>query len=239
MLFVDPDGKDITITIKDGKIVVSTNIYIRGSGANEKEAKRIKRSIETRWNNTGLKFTDEEGNEYDVSFEANVQVYDEDETELKEGDNLIDVPDDEGRSYVSSVRPNRGTWFGQESIPGSNFFTYAHEFGHLAGLKDRYSDNWFSSGSTSDKGWENNIMGDHIGDVDQRNIDGIVKGAVKKYNKFMRAYTNYQAKKNTKRKMNPRARYNQRKQEKRFKEYEKTGVFKYIKKPAFIRLTGE
>lgn len=52
-----------------------------------------------------------------------------------------------------------------------------HEVGHLLGLKDRYSDK-----GGADKGWETNIMGDsQKGSVEQKNIDGILKDAMKAY----------------------------------------------------------
>uniref|UniRef100_UPI002620A60D DUF6443 domain-containing protein n=1 Tax=uncultured Aquimarina sp. TaxID=575652 RepID=UPI002620A60D len=236
VLLIDPDGRDVIISIDDnGNITISSNIYIKGSGANEKEAKKIERSIESYWNSSGLGYTDENGKESKVRFDVNVQVYDEETTELKEGDNLIEIKDEKGRSNVSNIRGNRGTWYSKEAVIGSNYFTYAHEFGHLAGLFDRYSDSWFSKGSTPNKGWENNIMGDVLGDVDQRNIDGIVGETVKKYNKFRNNYSNYQAWKKQVKKgtLYPHLfSYDP-------KKYEQNGrVFKYIKKPVLTRRFG-
>ncbi|MFL1011736.1 RHS repeat-associated core domain-containing protein, partial [Flavisericum labens] len=230
-LFIDPDGKDVIISIdEDGNITISGNIYIHGSGANDKEASKIEKSIENYWNAAGLGYKDEDGNEYSVKFDVNVEVYDEETTELKEGDNLVEIKDEEGRSYVDGVRSNGGTWYSKESSPGANYFTYAHEFGHLAGLKDRYSDN--SEGySEPNDGWENNIMGDWAGNVEQRNIDGIVEGAVNTFNRFKSAYSNYQARKNT-------TRYRNAKRKNLFNNYTRTGTFKTIKKPVLVKLTG-
>jgi hypothetical protein len=51
-----------------------------------------------------------------------------------------------------------------------------HEFGHLLGLDDKYTDD-----KGSDSGWENNIMGSQNGKVEQRNIDGVQQDAMKAY----------------------------------------------------------
>ena len=238
VLLVDPDGKDVTITIRDGEIVISSNIYIRGSGANSYSAKNIKRSIEKYWNK-GQKYKDGDGNEYSVSVKVNVSVID-DETELKEGDNVIDVIKDSGRSNVDRMRQNGGNWYTRGQGAGASSSDtrqmFAHEFGHLAGLKDRYTDKYIFFGeSIPHEGWEDNLMGG--GDnIDQRNTDGIVSGAVKKYNKFKRAYSNYKASKN------PRKNTNSRGAPSLIsilaKRYEKTGTFKYIKKPVLTKVTG-
>ena len=59
-----------------------------------------------------------------------------------------------------------------------------HEIGHILGLDDRYSDK--NGRSVPDKGWENNIMGNSkSGKVEQRNIDGILKDAMKAYDKWV------------------------------------------------------
>ncbi|WP_459210600.1 DUF6443 domain-containing protein [Aquimarina rhabdastrellae] len=190
-LMIDPDGKDTVITIKDNVITVTTQIYIYGSGANTKEANKIQKAIEGLFGDYNkFVYTDDEGGEYDVKFETSVEVYDEGTTELKEGDNLIEVKNEEGRSEVSGIIGNTGTWYSKELNIGENYAIYPHEFGHLVGLKDRYSDNWFSKSSAPDDGWENNFMGDPLTmQTDQRTIDGIVKGAVKNYNKYKEKYS--------------------------------------------------
>src|SRR5262249_38240743 len=51
----------------------------------------------------------------------------------------------------------------------------AHEFGHIVGLDDRYNKHG------AHKGWEGNIMADHRGVVEQRNIDRVLKNALRDY----------------------------------------------------------
>ena len=186
VLLIDPDGKDSVISIQDGVITVSTQIYIYGSGANQKEANKIEKAIQSMFgDHNEFKFTDEEGNEFDVKFETNVELYDEENTELSEGDNLIEVRDEVGVSSVSNFTGDTGTWYSKETIAGESYAAYPHEFAHLLGLKDRYS--IFTQ--LPDDGWENNFMGDATTmNVEQRNIDGIVKGAIKKYNRYREQY---------------------------------------------------
>ncbi|WP_160114131.1 DUF6443 domain-containing protein [Aquimarina sp. AU119] len=191
VLLIDPDGKDTVISIQDGVITVSTQIYIYGSGANQKEANKMQKTIQNLFGeHNEFKFTDDDGNEFDVKFETSVDVYDEENTELAEGDNLIEVKNEKGRSEVSEINGDTGTWYSKEKMAGENFAIYPHEFGHLVGLKDRYSVLLSKIGIyRPDKGWESNFMADHTTmNVEQRNIDGIVKGAVKNYNRYKEQY---------------------------------------------------
>ncbi|TSE02362.1 RHS repeat-associated core domain-containing protein, partial [Aquimarina algiphila] len=191
VLLIDPDGKDTVISIQDGVIRVSTQIYIYGSGANQKEANKIQKTIQNLFGeHNEFKFTDDDGNEFDVKFETSVDVYDEENTELAEGDNLIEVKNEKGRSEVSEINGDTGTWYSKEKMAGKNFAIYPHEFGHLVGLKDRYSVLLSKIGIyRPDKEWESNFMADHTTmNVEQRNIDGIVKGAVKNYNRYKEQY---------------------------------------------------
>ena len=86
-------------------------------------------------------------------------------------------PHDRGQSFVRLG--NSGTWsagtrtddirsrsssWGVDAAP--------HEFGHLAGLKDRYRN--VNGVSVSNPGWEGNIMADGDAGVEQRNINLMV-----------------------------------------------------------------
>ncbi|WP_299441934.1 DUF6443 domain-containing protein [uncultured Aquimarina sp.] len=234
ILLVDPDGKDSVISINGNTITVSTQIYIYGSGASENEAKEIQNLVNSIWGASNFGYTDEEGNEYDVVFDTNVEVYDEENTELEDGDNLVEIIDGTGRSRVGRDGAS-GKWYkqGQSGNKWEKTLLYPHEFGHLLGLDDRYSDNWLSKGSTPDRGWEDNIMASIVGDVEQRNIDGFLKDAVAKYNNFMRNYTNYQATKKTLKFSNRRAELGHKLRERQYKEYERTGVFRNVKNASF------
>jgi hypothetical protein len=69
--------------------------------------------------------------------------------------------------------------------PGALDWTVAHEFGHLMGLDDHYSESFLSqlrgafggerSGSTPDPGYESNIMGVRRGDVEPINVQALIQ----------------------------------------------------------------
>ncbi|WP_074406964.1 DUF6443 domain-containing protein [Aquimarina megaterium] len=198
VLLIDPDGKDTVISIEGNTITVSTQIYIHGSGATQEEANKIQKSIQSLFGkHNEFKYTDEDGNEFDINFETSVDVYDEENTELAEGDNLIEVKNEEGRSEVSELTGDTGTWYSKEKKAGENYGIYPHEFGHLVGLKDRYSVLHSLVGiNKPDKNWEDNFMADGATmNVQQRNIDGIVKGAVKSYNRYKEQYSDQKSSK--------------------------------------------
>nr|WP_299892488.1 RHS repeat-associated core domain-containing protein [uncultured Lacinutrix sp.] len=210
-LLIDPDGKDAIVSIKDGVVTVTTNIYIYGSGASKDRASEIQNAINSLWKEEGFKYTDDDGNEFDVVFNTNVEVYDEEDPTNEpmvipgalnpfSTDNFINVVDGVGRSNVSGG--DEGTWYAQgrkgdqKKSPAwkkkAIANTYAHEFGHLVGLKDRYN-----NGSVADAGYEGQIMANGVNYfspvVDQRAIDGVVRQSVTKYNKFVKKYGNEEA----------------------------------------------
>ena len=209
VLLIDPDGKDAVVSINGNTITVTTNIFIYGSGASNEEAKKIQDAINSYWGQSGYTYADENGNEFEVSFETNVRVYDgndsgviEETWDKNNTDNFIKVVDGEGRSHVKFG--DEGVWYtkGQSGEDTQYFeeiqtWTYGHEFGHLLGLKDRYSTNFLTRESTPDDGYEGQIMGGVLGTVDTRALEGVVKDSVQKYNRFVEKYGSEEAKKKT------------------------------------------
>lgn len=154
--------------------------------------------IMTKWgaqsNGSGWTYTDAgTGTTYDVKFDVTVQLY-----EGKEKNDPFIIPEswnpnnrenfvevgatlkDVDRSYVQGGDEGQWRGTGRGGKPLAADDPAPHEFGHLLGLDDRYTDK-----KGPNKGWEKNIMGDsQSGNVEQRNIDGIVGDAVKGYNKF-------------------------------------------------------
>ena len=144
LMFVDPDGKDARVAIAGNVIIISSNIYLYGNGATKAVASQMQQSIMKEWNN-GLK---ESG--FDVRFDVNVNLYDGKERSnpflISESwnpsnrDNFIEVSSDTKRSYV--LGGDEGKW----RADGRNGQTLAqdnpapHEFGHLLGLNDQYTD---------------------------------------------------------------------------------------------------
>ncbi|KAA5535570.1 RHS repeat-associated core domain-containing protein [Flavobacterium baculatum] len=199
IIYTDPNGKDAILIIKGNNITVKSNIYIYGSGATKTTASIMRSNIMKKWgtnNGKAWTYTDpQSGKVYNVNFEVSVSVYKGNEKsnplvipqswDPDNMDNFIEVGatlDEVGRSYVSGG--DEGVWRGM----GRNGKSLAdddaapHEFAHLLGLDDRYSDE-----GGAYKGWENNIMGNAIdGNVDQRNIDSIVKDGVNRVNSIVK-----------------------------------------------------
>jgi hypothetical protein len=183
LIFIDPDGRDaiVAINVQNRTVTISTNIYIYGSGASTTTASTMQKNIMNAWNN-GSKYKDENGVEYKVIFDVNVKVYNPEKPKAGPGffsgknnpfssDNYIEVDNKATRSYVSGG--DEGCW----RAKGRNGKSLAlddsapHEFGHLIGLADRYTE-----GKGANVGWSGNIMAESAmkGKVEQKNIDAIL-----------------------------------------------------------------
>ena len=182
--YIDPNGKDGDVEINKDKIKISVSVYIYGSGASDKQATKMQTAIMSDWNK-GSSYTDSKtGQKYAVSFDVKVQVYNKDNPKEGPGlfsdknnpfstSNFIEVgatPKDIARSYVSGG--DEGQWRGYGSDPSS------HEFGHLIGLRDHYSD-----ANGTEAGWKGNVMAEPAGrgKVQQKNIDAVASPLINKY----------------------------------------------------------
>ena len=194
-LFIDPSGKDaeVIVDMDKGTIDVIAKIYIYGPDASSTVAGNIETEIGGNWNSLlGHFYTDSEGNVYRVTFKVTVEVYNpSDPTDGPDiisdrhnpwsTNNYIEIDNSVKRSYVR---------LGDEGKWTSTIYGVAtHEFGHLIGLKDRYTDNSSGVGSTPHTGWKTNIMGTLSGSVQQKNIDGIFDNLLG--NDYYRALNNY------------------------------------------------
>lgn len=184
----DPKGDDGIITIKGNTITISARIYVYGNAATQAAADRVQKQIMDVWNAKDWTYTDENGKVYNVKFEAKVHLYYGKEKmdpfiipgawDPTSRNNYIGLTwDEDHRSYVRGG--DEGLW-NYRDIKKRN--TAAHEFGHLIGFDDRYSDN-DEGYSEPHEGWETNIMANSTtGVVEQRNIDAIVKPTVDNFN---------------------------------------------------------
>jgi hypothetical protein len=147
----------------------------RGVGKDvlDKAAKDYKQNIMDNWSkdaNGNAWTTEHNGETYTINFDVNVSVNTQAASEKNRDyngmNNYVEIVGSTG--YRSNVTNNRdGTWASTTSSDNAG----AHEFGHMLGLKDRYTET--KQGSIPHKGWESNIMGALGGRVEQRNIDGI------------------------------------------------------------------
>jgi RHS repeat-associated protein len=189
--YLDPDGKDGTIAIKGNQITISANVYLYGAGATKVVAAQMQSDINKKWGGTYNARTSNGKSSFSVAVNVKVGLYDGKEKAdpfvIPESwnpynrDNFIEIGAGDKRSYV--VGGDEGEWRSQ----GRDRMTLAqddpapHEVGHLLGLGDQYTDK-----DGANKGWEQNIMGNsQKGNVEQRNINGILKDAMKAYEKWV------------------------------------------------------
>jgi RHS repeat-associated protein len=170
--YIDPNGKDFTISItrgKDGRITgitIGATVNIKGDGANEKRAKEL--------NTFATKnMVEKKANYVDVSFKVNY-IYDANkkEKDLQEGENILTFTKEAGRSKVTSKTEETSdgkviTYAGRTGIiknSGTSNNSILHETYHLLGLSDRYDeiDNNLTIHGTvyhAHKGFEKDVMG--------------------------------------------------------------------------------
>ena len=185
----DPNGEDGVITIKNNKITISANVYLYGKGATRAVANQMQADVNKKWGGS-YSAKSANGTTFEVSVKVKIKLYQDKEKSSPvlipqswnpfNRDNFIEVTDDDSWSYVK--KGDEGTWrsHGRNGKSLAQDDPAPHEVGHLLGLGDRYTDE-----NGVDPGWEGNIMGDS-GDVDQRNIDGILKDAMNKYNEWIK-----------------------------------------------------
>jgi RHS repeat-associated protein len=189
----DPNGLDGVVTISGSTVTISTKIYIYGKGATHAAAQNIQTEIMKYWGakSDGSKwtYTDPETKKvYTVNIDVSVEVLDGIERQIdpfiadaynpESTNNYINVdPANAGKVEVRGG--DAGDWVDEAWSP-------AHEWPHLVGLKDRYTNTIDQKTnkviSTPHKGWASNIMGHWWEPVDQRNIDAILKAPFEEYN---------------------------------------------------------
>ena len=160
---------DARLTIRNNEVVIDVAMHLYGAAATPEAARAFELEIETVWNLNRSErgpwtYTDPEGKEYAVRFDAHVDVLDEAHPArrpsqsmmdaLGNSDNYFEIVDGAraGQLARSGVSPHgdgfranvaggdegqmRGVdGVGQPVEPG----VAAHEFGHLLGFKDQYT----------------------------------------------------------------------------------------------------
>ena len=180
--YIDPTGKDglVVVDEENRTINIKVNIILYterlGTAKLQKAAKDYKKEIMDKWgkDENGNPWTvQHKGESYTVNFDVNVSVDQKARNEKNRDyngvNNYIEVVSASFRSRVNGDY-RTGIW----AIPTTSHNSASHEFGHLIGLKDRYSDDSDDPrGYRPHAGWENNIMAERNGIVEQRNINNI------------------------------------------------------------------
>ena len=193
--FSDPTGHDGRASIVGNTITINVNIHLYGPKATEKIASMMQSDIYSFWGKnpqTGeswMYYDNVKQKQYTVSFVVNVDLYDKSNPQKEPGlfsgrynpfnrDNYIKVDECDISEVVGG---DEGTWRsqGRAGMSIEEDDSSVHEFGHLLGFKDRYGKD-----NKPLKGWKGNIMAEPSmrGNVEQRNIDALVKPIIEKYN---------------------------------------------------------
>ena len=182
--YIDPTGKDglVVVDEENKTITIKVNIILHtkrlGTAILSQAAKDYKKAIMDKWgkDENGNPWTIQHNEEsYTVNFDVNVSV-DQNSYKAKNRNyngmnNYIEVVSAGYRSKVHNC--NSGIW----ALPTSAHNSAPHEFGHLLGLKDRYSEYKTKSGYRSSmphQGWEANIMAEYGGITEQKTLKGFL-----------------------------------------------------------------
>ncbi len=182
---VDVDGYNAKVVINEKKkrITVKAKILVYGGAADKATAKMMQQNIKAAWN--GHRYQDlATGTDYKVVFKVKVRYRKRTPKNLtKRAErnaklNFIELPPNQNRSYVLKRPGYTGVWRGRDKITQTWGDPAPHEFGHLIGLADRYSN------GRPNSGWRGNIMAEPAmrGQVDSRNLELMLTDAMVKHN---------------------------------------------------------
>lgn len=167
-------GPGINLTLSGNAFTINANMEVYGPGATAAIASQMQSTISRVWNasfSTGYSVT------------ANISITVRGATADSSRTGIYVIPD----NGMTRVMP-RYWLVGSDEVryyigsPDSNInWTPAHEFGHLIGLPDHYSESIGSritglfggtrTGTTVDPGWQGNLMGSHGGVLESKNLE--------------------------------------------------------------------
>jgi RHS repeat-associated protein len=198
---IDLDGRDATIIIKDGKVIVQANIilYSQEGSIDKSTVEKFQKQINNAWskdkNGEAWTYT-KDGKSYEVSFDikviaGNSNLSDKENRNYNGENNYIKIVDGNDYSYKSNVAGNYhdGVW-------AKDTKEAYHEFGHLLGLQDRYLKDANGNAVLNKNGeampestsYKGNVMAQYGGIVEQKNINAFLSIPFNQYNSLKIIY---------------------------------------------------
>jgi hypothetical protein len=170
-------GPGISISWSGNSVTIAANLQISGPAATQEVANQMKATIERVWN---ASFPDG----YRVSCQANVSYRTPGSPEDGNATQIEVYPG--GANSTSYVQRSWlvGARYLKFYLSNNLDWTPAHEFGHLLGLDDRYSEGIISRinmlldrprETTVDVGWEGNLMAVDHGALQSKNIRDLLE----------------------------------------------------------------
>jgi uncharacterized protein RhaS with RHS repeats len=178
---IDPDGQKARVAVdpKNCTITVTMSIGIYGKGASSALATKITECIERYWNGGWTKVGCAKGDLGTCKVQVAVWVH-----YYPSAKHWWDVPEENqikidgatDRSSVGAVGGTHGHWRDDKPVANKSdpCWMFAHEAGHLIGLRDDYRA--VNGASVPNQGHSGHMMGESGGGVAQHEIDGILQG---------------------------------------------------------------
>ncbi len=178
----DPSGLDAVLNWSGNTLNINVRYVYTGPNVTPEIVSRFNNGIETSWssqniNTTPAPYVISGHDNYNVTTTV-TSVISQDPTEIamlnSQGYSIISIEPRFDPSLVDGYRSNmdpstgNGVWYA-----GADWWTAAHEVGHTLNLPDYYS---YETGERF-PGYDNNIMAQHYGAPDSRNIAEIINRA--------------------------------------------------------------
>ena len=179
---IDPNGKDGIISIYGDNIVIRANIILTGPHATSQLAGIYKAGIMATWGKqTTYEYQDKT---YNLQWDIKVYANQDEEPNFNGVNNYMEVKmDPKTNSYVKRTQSGVLRGFGRNGMDIRDDNPAPHEFGHMLGLKDKYSKSKEAYGTPINDIWEKNIMANPAGKgmVEKKNLDILLLSLIEKY----------------------------------------------------------
>ncbi len=157
LLMVDPTGNDARICVEGNKITVTANIILTGANATDELAQAYSSDIQNTWG--AVKSVSYQDETYEVNWDITVRVMSENEEKDFNGvNNYMEVVDGDQKSNVKNTNTGQLRTEGRYGLSLENDNPMSHEFGHVLGLRDKYTYNSQRETIPISERWNNDVM---------------------------------------------------------------------------------